>query len=321
MKKVIIGIHGLANKPPKDVLQQWWKDAIIEGFKKLNMPVPKFDFELVYWADLDYPQPFDAEVSDPNHPLYDKEVYVKSPNKGVKKHKLHIIRKFIIKKLETGFEKLYLTDKELAKVVQLTKNTMESKFPDLYAYYYGNCRARGTLNAKIAFRNKLYSILKKHKRKEIFLIAHSMGNIISYDTLSFVSKRIPIHTVMSIGSPLGFAIVFRHILKEHNLKIDDETMASIPDNIFCHWYNLSDIQDDIAINYHLEKHFASNKWGIAPQDIFVENDYEINGDKNHHKSFGYLRTPEMTFAIEDFLTRKPDYFQWWRKKIYIWFKK
>ena len=32
MSKVIIGIHGLGNKPQKNLLEEWWKAAINEGF-------------------------------------------------------------------------------------------------------------------------------------------------------------------------------------------------------------------------------------------------------------------------------------------------
>ena len=34
-KKVIIGIHGLANKPEKKYLEPWWKSAILEGLEKI----------------------------------------------------------------------------------------------------------------------------------------------------------------------------------------------------------------------------------------------------------------------------------------------
>ena len=33
MAKVIIAIHGLANKPPKKLLENWWKKAINEGYE------------------------------------------------------------------------------------------------------------------------------------------------------------------------------------------------------------------------------------------------------------------------------------------------
>ena len=42
MKTVLIGIHGLRNKPPKDTLADWWKTSIIEGFTIVGLPVPRF---------------------------------------------------------------------------------------------------------------------------------------------------------------------------------------------------------------------------------------------------------------------------------------
>ena len=34
MPDIIIGIHGLANKPNKKTLEDWWKKSILEGLKK-----------------------------------------------------------------------------------------------------------------------------------------------------------------------------------------------------------------------------------------------------------------------------------------------
>ena len=45
----------------------------------------------------------------------------------------------------------------------------------------------------------------------------------------------------------------------------------------------------------------SNAEGVKPVDFEVYNTYEINGDHNPHKSYGYLRTPELAEAIRDFL--------------------
>ncbi len=93
MSKVIIGIHGLGNKPSAKTLKTWWKKAMHEGLNnaghKLRMP----KFELVYWADLLYKEPLDETLTDENHPLYLKEKYTKGkePITGIK----HPIRKNI----------------------------------------------------------------------------------------------------------------------------------------------------------------------------------------------------------------------------------
>jgi hypothetical protein len=36
MAKIIIGIHGLWNKPPKKNLNAWWKASIFEGIKRIK---------------------------------------------------------------------------------------------------------------------------------------------------------------------------------------------------------------------------------------------------------------------------------------------
>lgn len=60
MSKVIIGIHGLANKPADDVLKKGWSDAMREGLKKnagINITGKSFNFESVYWANVMYKKP------------------------------------------------------------------------------------------------------------------------------------------------------------------------------------------------------------------------------------------------------------------------
>ena len=53
MAKVIIGRHGLANKPKKQVLSDWWEDAIKEGLSvNCGISNPGFQFIMVYWADF-----------------------------------------------------------------------------------------------------------------------------------------------------------------------------------------------------------------------------------------------------------------------------
>jgi len=50
-----VGIHGLANKPPKDDLTEYWRKSIAEGLRKnCAIKKPIFDFRMVYWADLLY---------------------------------------------------------------------------------------------------------------------------------------------------------------------------------------------------------------------------------------------------------------------------
>ena len=62
MSKVIIGIHGLGNKPPKPLLKKWWKASIDEGLQKAGKTDLKYQFEMVYWADILHKKPFQTDI-------------------------------------------------------------------------------------------------------------------------------------------------------------------------------------------------------------------------------------------------------------------
>lgn len=69
---VIIGLHGLLNKPEKETLESWWRAAIEEGLQlnhDLHISIP---FELVYWADIRNTHPIPtAELDERYEPTTD----------------------------------------------------------------------------------------------------------------------------------------------------------------------------------------------------------------------------------------------------------
>ena len=53
----------------------------------------------------------------------------------------------------------------------------------------------------------------------------------------------------------------------------------------------------VTLDTHLSDDFKGNARNIAVSDNLVSNDYVkpgSGGDRNHHKSYGYLRTPEFS---------------------------
>jgi len=155
--------------------------------------------------------------------------------------------------------------------------------------------------AKDIIRKKVGEVIKLHKNDEIFLIAHSMGSIIAYDVLTFIIPEIKINTFATIGSPLGLPMVRSKIVAEmENPKVIDK-MLPAPDNVNKYWFNFSDPEDKVAINYDLNDNYYANKEGIQPMDFIIHNNYEMNNVRNPHKSFGYLRSAELSTEIYDFL--------------------
>lgn len=294
MKKVIIGIHGLANKPEKDLLQRWWRDSMSEGFKINGVDKNLPDFELVYWADIIYDKPLDPFERDVKSEYYLDEPYVKSA--GVVEEETHPLRQKFNDFISERLNKIFLNEDRSLNYEFVTDMLLSRYFNDLELYYSIQTK---TIRERI--RERVVQVIKKYKGYEICILAHSMGSIIAYDVLSYLLPDVKIKTLITIGSPLGLPIVTAKIAEEHKLLGMDASVLKTPPGVVGRWFNLADLKDPVAINYSLSDDFAPNALGICPVDYVIINDYQINGTKNPHKSFGYLRAKEFSNIIGEFI--------------------
>ena len=188
MSNVIIGIHGLSNKPKPSVLESGWSTAILEGLKKNEgIDNVSLNFSSVYWADKMY------DEYDPKPDLYREasEGALKTYNESWMdsvRNKTFDWAGDIIDCMKNSFGMDALADKIL-----------EEKLIDLSRYYKEPKK-----------RKELRDILKdeilKHKEKRIMILSHSMGTIIAYDVLRDIGKQFPrliIDHFVTLGSPLG----------------------------------------------------------------------------------------------------------------------
>ena len=108
MKKVIIGIHGLGNKPKETLLHAWWLNALHEGLERIGKPRKDIPFKMVYWADISYSEPLDPEITDSANPLFLREPYaagdVSSPSRKGRKLRIRVLN-FIEKHIDRLFLK------------------------------------------------------------------------------------------------------------------------------------------------------------------------------------------------------------------------
>ena len=307
MKNVIIGIHGLKNKPPKDLLEKWWKASIENGLNNIGYQYSDFQFELVYWADLEYSKPLDPEITDSKDPLFIEHPYIPI-NKSEFPEKEAKIKKKILDTIEEGLDKIILNKKRISGIEKIVDSTIRRMFQDLDAYYYGYCKIDKKQIAKDAFRNKLIEVLQEHKHDRIMLIGHSMGSIIAYDTLTQNVPELKIDTFITVGSPLGFPLIIKKILTEQNIEINSDAKPLTPENITSGWFNFSDFDDKITLDYDLADDYLPNTQNIKPVDVIINNTYEYNGQKNPHKVYGYLQDKEVAKVIGEFLTKRTSIF-------------
>ena len=274
MSYIIIGVHGLSNKPPKEQHAAGWVAAIKEGLER-NCRLGPLDinYEPVHWASINYPNPLDPDL----------EPYIPTPkDQPIEKYRdgwRSKIRAYasdvpgdIIQRGNEWFGRGPIADLVLRK-----------KLDDLGLYWKSKPN-RDTL------RKHVKEAVERHQSKRITLIAHSMGSIIAYDALRELGQgdtNFRVDNLITIGSPLGLPTVAANISTEW-------TLLRTP-SIVKRWLNLADPRDPVAFDTNLRHDYDANDQGVRVEDDLILNDYVgPDGNPNHHKIYGYLRCPEMS---------------------------
>jgi hypothetical protein len=283
--KLIIGIHGLNNKPEPDTLRNWWVGAITEGISR-NRDGQKVDvdLELAYWADVMYAAPL--------APTEEAEPYVAAGGSGPLPRAGMSMRRIARARIQEGVGKVL--EKILGAPVaeDVVRDAVETRAPDLHRYKHHR-------ETRAAVQERLRERLRTaHARgKQIMLIAHSMGSIIAYEVLRGASRNLPglqISHFVTAGSPLGLTEV-------------KEIVAAplrVPECV-ARWSNFADPRDHVARwDTCLSEDYRANGGGVTISDHLVINGYvSPSGKPNPHKIYGYLRTPEMSELIASFLAK------------------
>jgi lecithin:cholesterol acyltransferase len=278
---IVIGIHGLKNKPAKDLLERYWVASLQEGLQRNHGLTSSLTFELVYWADIQYPAPIpEAELDNPyikadgHDPL---QRYEGSPLDTVRA----IAGKWGGRTIDKG--------KDLIGLSEQVDRLIGIAFDDLRDYY-------AKPDVRKGIRDRLALALQRHEDKRVCLIAHSMGSIIAYDVLRTLEQRLPaLDHFVTIGSPLGLPIVTQHIRGEFSKTIVPQQVRQ--------WTNLADPGDKVALDCSLADDYRSVPGTVQVQDVLVHNGYmDRLGKHDQHNGYGYLRTPELSDILRGFLS-------------------
>jgi hypothetical protein len=171
---VIIGIHGLANKPKEETLGKWWRASIEEGLKRNQRCTGEaVSFDLVYWRDWRYPEPVpDAENDEP---------YTRARGS----QPLPAYEDGWFDDVRAGLGNLPKEPLDWAKrcfgVNEVADAVLRTTLKDP-ATYYDEPEKRDML------RQKMKDKLAKHAGKRIMVIAHSMHSIIAHDVLRAMGR-------------------------------------------------------------------------------------------------------------------------------------
>ncbi len=284
---VVIGIHGLANKPPVADKPGYWQKALIEGLKRnCGKTTDYLPFDFVYWADLRYPAPI--PFLDNPEPYYPDRGSDPFPDYRTSKWSQIINVATRIAGDEVDFLDLH------TGVTRAGDFVLERVLTDLGAYYSDEV-------FRNEVRGRLTDKLKQYKGSRIMLIGHSMGSIIGYDVLRILGRDDPQFRVdhfVTIGAPLGLPHV--------KFKISQENDLVRTPSVVGRWTNFADRRDVVAVEAKLADDYEPNDQGVKVADVPVINAYRSPLDRyppdrpNYHKSYGYLRTPEMSNVVRAF---------------------
>ena len=312
MSKIIVGIHGLANKPEKEILADWWQRSIEEGLaKNCDLNDANLAFEMVYWADLLHRSPQHRDELFDFDSLYNDQPYTAA--EGTPKEHREGWRDEIRTSISTFAGGAIDLLKEQFGMDSLAGWVLEKTLKDL-AFYYDKKRKIGDRSeppkavlARKVLQDELTNALRPLKGREIMLIAHSMGTIIAYDVLRDLGQSDPEFQVadfITIGSPLGLPHVKAKVIEERGYAGEEQKRVRTPSIVTNSWVNYADRRDPVALDTHLRDDYGPNRSEIWVKDDLVLNGYESpSGKANYHKSYGYLRTPEVSRHIRDFLAR------------------
>lgn len=276
--------------------------------------------EMVYWADIVHDKPLNIHEKSSDSTYFVNEPYVKAP--GDFEPEKHDLRTKFMSYLNRKFNKMVLNDDLSLNFSFIGDFVLKHYFKELELYYSDtdSLKKGSQVNVRGEVRERLHKVLKKHKKDRIMLIAHSMGSIVAYDVLTFLATDVPIHSFITIGAPLGSPLVISKIADEHHLHQETIKTLHTPPGIYGQWINLADITDKVAFNYKLGDHYMQNNHQVSPQDILVENNYIIDGKPNPHKSFGYLRVPELSEKVYAFINDEKygTIKIWWKNFLRKW---
>lgn len=277
MDHIILGIHGLSNKPPADQLAQGWLAAMLEGLRintGNDLAPEDLNFGLIYWADLMYEQP------DPNPELYREAT--PGALKTYNDNWWDGLRAWAGSAIDDVIDKW----RQDYGMNELAEKLLRLKLEDLSLYYQ-----RPAIRS--ALQNRLKERIHAHANRKLIIVAHSMGSIIAYDVLRQLEAEpaIAIDHFITLGSPLGLPYV-----KAKAIENNRQQVPQTPNSVH-HWVNMADRRDPITVDTHMADDYQANPSGVRVQDDLVLNDWGAP----HHKIYGYLRTPEFSNTLRDCL--------------------
>ena len=303
--RTIIYVHGIANKPPADVLKCQWDHALF-GFDLGDKS------RLAYWVDrVRYPQPSPGTChnADTNQLASPESAF------GVRGVGESDSPAALVPPEAEGADR-----KALENMARETLAAGEVHPSALRARDYGArvlplpgfLRDFFTRQITKLFLKDVNDFLFDKERREFMrrsvldriasgggpfvVIAHSQGSMIAYDVLRSLSAETQVELFVTIGSPLGLTEV-----QDQLKKFNNRQPLAVPACVR-RWVNVADPIDPVCADKTLADEYRPN--GVRVEDVLRWN---LDSPKDPHSGSGYLRLEDVRQPVRDAVQR--DLFQ------------
>jgi hypothetical protein len=320
----VVFIHGLAKKPPAVELIKLWQWALARDNpnpgafappnKGLDLSTNGVPHELNYWADVFYGEDTESDFSsyyEANQDLElaseglagaDAQTALPPPRSAEGARFVAAVQAKLaahaallpsappqapVRATVAG------ADLEIAAWLPEPVKAAIIKKAAMEAYYYlfddEFTRADGKrLQVRQVLRQRLIDQLLalQAQAERLVIVAHSMGTMIAYDVLRRCPDCPPVHTLITIGSPLGVTEV------QEKLVADGAKGVDFPAARLQHWINIYDPLDPVCgADPRLANDFAAVD-GKQVRDL-----RESNWGNWRHTVTHYLAGPQLRAAL------------------------
>lgn len=207
-------IHGIANKPPAEALNEFWLRGLSLG--GLDLRGEGVTSEMVYWADVLYEHPLDPLVTDSEAygDPYGEEVAFTStvPTSFASAEEQAFVEGLTAKlNLEPGDGASEVLPNPMLERIPLPwsvkKQILEAFVRDAHHYLFDvehEPRPGTRYRVQTEIRRRTLDALQRAPVSgPHVVVAHSLGSVIAYDVLKRVTDCPPVHALLTLGSPLG----------------------------------------------------------------------------------------------------------------------
>lgn len=286
MNATVVYVHGIGNKPPKEVLKGMWDQALTGN----SSPAPS---RLAYWAPVRYPEPISVgfEVAQEQFSsggngfeaigLQPTEAFVESTLAELPQSDAPAFRRLLEEMAyaadaaAVGSESLPSGHEALPGPrflrVAVFRALVHATLKDVHAYFFQNEQAD-------AIRQSVRDVLDGIDGP-VVVVGHSLGSVVAYDVLHEESYRtLAVPLFVTLGSPLGITEIQDHIRKP----------LEVPSTVEA-WLNVADPADIVALDPTVRPEYK-------PSDRCTDA-MVVNTSRDRHGISEYLSTQVVRSAI------------------------